>query len=280
VDPAVSGGSAAAGPGVHPGSRRIFVFGGSTFAPSGADFQPFDDLWAYSVAANRWTRLASSSPGPSARSGATMWVVADRLYVFGGIDATFTVHNDVWVYDLRRSAWSQLPVTGALPTARHVAQAGAVASFGRLTIYGGESIDPNVGFVLLGDTWEFDLVRQRWHEVTPDQANISPARNHGAAAIVGRALYLQGGDISGGEAGCGAPFPQNPTDELWRFDLGRRAWQRLDPGGDPLVRLKRHAAATVNGQILVVSGWDFRCPGGVGPGQVWNLDTFAYTPPA
>jgi N-acetylneuraminic acid mutarotase len=263
-----------------PASHRIFVFGGSTFAPSGADFQPFDDLWAYSVTPNRWARLVSSTPGPSARSGATMWVVGERLYVFGGIDATFTVHNDLWAYDLRRSAWAQVPVTGAVPPARHVAQAGTVAPFGRLTVYGGESIDPEVGFVLLGDTWEFDLVRQRWREVTPAAANIWPARNYGAAAILGRALYLQGGDVSGGEAGCGAPFPQNPTDELWRFDLVRRVWQRLDPGGDPLARLKRHAAATVGGRMFVVSGWDFRCPGGVGPGQVWNLDTFAFTPPA
>src|SRR4030095_2128834 len=120
-------------------SGRVFVFGGSTWDPWGAESQPLDDLWAYSVTSNRWARLTSTTAGPSARSGATMWVVGERLYVFGGVDATFATQNELWVYDLRRSTWSLAPATGALPPPRHVAQAGAVAHLGRLTIYGGGS---------------------------------------------------------------------------------------------------------------------------------------------
>jgi len=45
-------------------------------------------------------------------------------------------------------------------------------------------------------------------------ANIEPPRNYGAAAVVGTALYLHGGDVPGGQAGCGPPLPQNPTDQL------------------------------------------------------------------
>jgi hypothetical protein len=82
------------------------------------------------------------------------------------------------------------------------------------------------------------------------------------AVGIGRSLYVFGGVIA----------------ELWRFDLVHHTWQRLHPGGDPLVRLKRHAAATVAGRMYVVSGWDFQCDGGVGPGQVCNGDVFSFAP--
>ena len=80
---------------------------------------------------------------------------------------------------------------------------------------------------------------------TPAVGNISPPRNYGASAVVGTSMYLQGGDVPGGVGGCGAPFEQNPVAELWRFDLISRVWRQITPAGDPLVRLKRHAAATV-----------------------------------
>jgi N-acetylneuraminic acid mutarotase len=262
----------------QPVARRFFVFGGAVFDASGTLFEPFDDLWAYSAATNRWSRPAATNAGPSARSGSVMWVVRDRLYLFGGIDATFATLNELWTFDLRRSAWTRLSPSGAAPPGRHVAQAGTVDRFGRLTFYGGEAVDPEVGFVQLNDTWEYDIDRNRWREVTPAFGDIDPPRNYGASAVVGAALYLQGGDAPGGGAGCGAPFPQNPIAELWRFDLARHTWRRLSPGGDPLVRLKRHAAATVDGRMYVVSGWDFRCDGDVGPGQVWNRDVFSFTP--
>jgi N-acetylneuraminic acid mutarotase len=255
-----------------PRHARFFVFGGSTF--DSTSLTVFDDLWSYTPATNRWTRLGSTTPGPSGRSGPAMWVVGTRLYVFGGIDATFTTLNDLWLYDLVGGAWTEVRPTGARPQTRHVAQAGDVARFGRLTLYGGEG-DPSLGFPLLADTWELDLVHEVWREVTPVAADIPP-RNYGAAAVLGAQLYLQGGDRPGGSAGCGAPFPQNPVDELWRFDLVERTWHRVTPGGDPLARLKRHAAATVDGRMYIVSGWDFRCDGGVGPGQVWNTDVFSF----
>jgi hypothetical protein len=271
--------AAAAGDEVAGG--RLFVFGGSTFDIAGTQFQPFGDLSVYSIASNTWTTLSTpgtgTRPHPGARSGSNLWSVGDRLYLFGGIDATFATHNDLWTYDLRRGEWSQVPVTSA-PPARHVAQAGTVARFGRLTIYGGEALDPATGFAVLGDTWQFDLAARRWVEVTPAAGNIAPPRNDGASTVVGTAMYLHGGDVPGGVAGCGTPFEHNPVAELWRFDLVNRLWRQVTPAGDPLPRLKRHAAATVLGRMYVVSGWDFRCDGGSGPGQIWNLNVYALTP--
>jgi hypothetical protein len=83
---------------------------------------------------------------------------------------------------------------------------------------------------------------------------------------------VQGGDTPGGSAGCGAPFEQNPTDEIWTFSLRRGVWSPITPRGDPSPRLKRHRGAEVFGVMYFFSGYDFVCPG---PGQVWNLDVYA-----
>ncbi|WP_163509708.1 Kelch repeat-containing protein [Fodinicola acaciae] len=253
---------------------RFYVFGGSTYNDQGGDFHAFDDLW--SLSGRVWTKLAS---GPVGRSGATMWSAGGKLYVFGGIGADFATRNDLWSYDIATNKWQEVLPNGAAgnPPTRHAAQAGPVAVNNQLTFYGGEG-DPAQGFPVLADTWQFDVLRQRWTEVTPAVGDITPARNYGAAGVLGGGLYLQGGDVPGGSAGCGAPFPQNPTNELWRFDLTSRTWDQLKPAGEPMPRIKRHAAGVINGRLYLVSGWDFSCPGGTGPGQVWNKNTYVFTP--
>jgi hypothetical protein len=94
--------------------------------------------------------------------------------------------------------------------------------------------------------------------------------------LIGNHLVLHGGDVPGGEDGCGSPFPQNVADEIWRFHLGQHRWDRASPAGAPLARIKRTGSAVIGDVLYVFSGWDFQCPGGVGPGQVWNLETWAY----
>lgn len=263
----------------HQAYQRMYVFGGSTFNPEGTEFTAFGDLWAFDTRRSRWRQVEPINQGPSPRSGAVMWTAGNRLYVFGGIDATFATHNDLWAFGIGSRRWKQLTADGdpSAPPPRHVAQAGRTAAGGVLTLYGGEGLDPEVGFTVLPDTWQYDLATGAWHEVSP-LGDIEPPRNYGVAAVIDDAVYLQGGDVPGGGAGCGAPFPQNPTEQLWRFDQAAGSWQQLQPRGDPLPALKRHAAVVVRDSMYVVSGWDFQCEDGQGPGQLWNLEVFAFHP--
>jgi N-acetylneuraminic acid mutarotase len=263
----------------HRASRRMLVFGGATFGPFFSDFSAFGDLWAYDVDANAWIELHPANAGPQARSRPSAWMVDDKLYVFGGVTSFFQVLNDLWVYDVAANAWTELIPDGAAgsPPPRHEAAAGNPVRGGRLVLYGGESIDEFFQFTVLPDTWEYDLEAGAWTDVTPAPADdIAPPRNYGSAAIVDRGLYLHGGDTPGGPD-CGAVFPQNPTDELWRFDLDERTWERQFPGGDPLVRLKRTNAARVDGAMYVFAGFDFACVDGA-PQQIWNQDVYRFQP--
>jgi len=262
-----------------PLRRWVVVFGGAHYEPDFSGFTAYDDLWAYDLGTQAWRQLRSATPGPVGRSGPAMWLVADQLFVFGGIDAGFQPLNDLWRYDLHQRAWTQLVPNGAAgsPPPRHVAAVAPGVQAGRLTLYGGETATAQ-GFAILNDSWSFNLLTQAWEDVTPAAPrNIDPARNYGATVVLGGALLLAGGDMPGGSSGCGSPFAQNPTRELWRFDLYRRTWQQLSPGGDVLPRLKRVAGAEVGGRMYVFSGFDFACENGVG-GQLWNTDVYRYTP--
>lgn len=261
----------------HAPSRRMLVFGGAFFGPFFSDFSAYGDLWAYDVDDNAWTELHASNAGPSPRSRPSAWVVGDKLYVFGGVTSFFQVLNDLWVYDLGSNAWTELIPSGAAgsPPPRHEAAAGRRG--GRLVIYGGESIDEQFQFTVLGDTWEFALSSGAWTDVTPEpDDNIAPPRNYGTAVTIGRNMYLQGGDRPGG-VDCG-PFPQHPTEQLWRFDLRDRVWEQQFPGDDALVPLKRTNSARVAGAMYVFAGYDFVCQDGVTPNQIWNHDVYRFKP--
>jgi hypothetical protein len=265
----------------HKGLGRMYIFGGAHYGPFFSDLIAFDDLWYYRPSTNSWTQVTATNAGPSGRAGASMWIDLndDTIYIFGGVDQFFGTHNDLWSYDINCNTWTLLIADGApgSPPPRHVAMGTAHPKHGKATIYGGESIDEFFNFGLLGDTWQYDLSSNSWNDVTPAPAHdISPPRNYAAAGLIGNFLVLQGGDIPGGEDGCGSPFPQNVTDEVWRFHLNQHKWVRQFPSGDPLVRIKRTGSAVIGDVLYVFSGWDFQCPGGVGPGQVWNLETWAY----
>jgi len=262
-----------------PGSGQLVMYGGATFGAFFGDFAALDDLWAFDPESGYWTELGAANGGPGGRSGATLWIDDGQLYVFGGIDSTFRTYNDLWAYELASGTWLELIPDGepTSPPPRHEALSGGVVRDGRVTLYGGETVTEDFSFVTLPDTWQYDLARGSWTELTPaPRHDLDPPRNLGAAALLGGALYVHGGDVPGGEL-CGAVFAQNPTRELWRFDLDRERWEELSPRGMPLARLKRTRGVEVGGAMYIVGGYDFTCAAGVGT-QHWNDDVYRYEP--
>lgn len=261
-----------------PDARRLLMYGGATFGDFFSDFVALDDFWSFDPSTNTWTQLFTND-GPGGRSGATLWLDDGTLYLFGGIDSYFQTHNDLWAYDLASEQWQSVIPDGesSSPPARHEALSGGQLHAGKLTLYGGETVTEDFSFVTLDDTWQYDAALGTWQDITPAAAdNISPPRNLGAAALVGDALYVHGGDVPGGEL-CGAVFAQNPTEELWRFDLDSEVWEQLTPGASPLARLKRSRGVEVGGEMYVLGGYDFTCANGVGT-QKWNTKVYRYRP--
>ena len=262
-------------------ARRVYVYGGAHYGPMFANFVAYDDLWAYARDANAWTQLQATNAGPSGRSRPNIWLIDETLYVFGGVTSTFETLNDLWAYDLPTNTWTLLHNGDEdAPPTRHEAQAGTYAHGGALTVYGGEQVDLAGGafFSTLADTWELDLASGSWRDVTPPPPDdLQPPRNYGSTAIIGDSLYVHGGDVPGGSSGCGAPFPQNPNDEVWRRDLVANRWSKVSLSGTP-VRLKRTNAAAVARTMYIFSGYDWKCDGPTDPGQVWSREVYAFRP--
>ncbi|MDD9971663.1 MAG: hypothetical protein OXR73_35800 [Myxococcales bacterium] len=262
-----------------PQKRGFAVFGGGVY---GADLNVtiFQDLWLYTPADNRWTEVIADNDGPPPRFDPKMWADGDTLYVFGGLNEQFSVNNDLWAYSFATNRWRLVTEQGAegSPSPRANAVGPDGARRGKLYLYGGEG-SPDLGFPILGDVWQFDVQTQRWQELSPDDGSTAPEpRNHGSVVWIDGALYLYGGDVSGGTRGCGAPFPQNPIGEMWRFAPGGRRWQRVEilraPGP-----LKRHVGVAVGRSMYLLGGYDFAVRGSEAePCQVWNLSVHRYRP--
>jgi hypothetical protein len=83
------------------------------------------------------------------------------------------------------------------------------------------------GRTALDEAWADDLRARQWRNRTPSSNDqLDPPRNHNSVVRVGRDLLIHGGDVAGGVQSCGAPFPQNPVAELWRFDLAHDRFRR------------------------------------------------------
>jgi hypothetical protein len=258
--------------------RGFVVFGGGTFA-SDQSVTSYGDLWQYSLADGRWLRLSDEPAGPGKRFDPKVWAHAGKVYVFGGLTETYEVTNDLWAFDLSTGAWSIVTENGAAgsPPARGVARGPDRAADGLLYFYSGEG-GPDTSFQIFDDTWAFDVRAGQWRELTPTGAcQLDAARNHNSVARIGRDLYAYGGDVSGGPQSCGAPFPQNPVAELWRFDTRTTCWEIVDETrGEAPPPLKRHEAVTVGNAMYLLAGYDFAANGGAEACQVWNLDVWVF----
>lgn len=259
-------------------SRAGFVvFGGGEFA-SDLSVTMYGDLWLYSVREQRWTRLADDTTGPGKRFDPKLWSHGDVVYAFGGMTETYEVKSDLWSFDLRAGRWTLVAAHGAVgsPAARGVVRGPDRAYQGKLYFYGGEG-GPDTGYQIFADTWAYDVAAGRWQDLTPTAADqLDPARNHNSVARIHGALYAYGGDISGGPQTCGAPFPQNPVAELWRFDLRRARWEKVQAEGVVPPPIKRHESAVVGSAMYLFGGYDFAAVGGGEACQVWNLDVWVY----
>lgn len=273
-------------PGVSASMAGHFLlYGGTDTFQFDSNYKALDDFWLYSVKNNEWEKMDNQHPNPGPRTGATLFVddETSKVYLFGGfVDFSTEPPNDVWEFNFPTEQWTQLiPDTrpqGQLPLGRNIASGGPVVvkknNDGRpkLLVYGGEGFNlTTFKFPILDDLWEFDITTHSWTEITAGNDGETPKRNYAGNAIVGDYLYLFGGDVAGVEGGrgaCGGVFPENPTDEIWRYQVETQQWETITTTGDPFVRVKDQGqASVVNGDKIYLVGGYSCVPGASGQGE-------------
>jgi len=146
-------------------NERMIIFGGI------AGGYPNNDAWALDLSApgaEAWTQLSPSGTLPEAH----IWYSAvydaadERMIVFGG----YNTENDVWALDLstpEAEAWTQLGLSGALPSDRYRHSAIYDAANERMIVFGGEY--PHDHY--LNDVWALDLqASPSWAQLPTDAA--------------------------------------------------------------------------------------------------------------
>jgi N-acetylneuraminic acid mutarotase/tRNA A-37 threonylcarbamoyl transferase component Bud32 len=196
-------------------------------------------LHVFDPSVNSWKRLADSAGTHADAAGA---VLAGKLYVAGGHDATNGLGSSLEVYDPDSNLWT---VKRRMPTARAYC-AGAVLN-GRLYIVGGYD-----GAAVLSTVESYDPITGNW---TTEEPMLTARAGPGVAAINGR-LYVVGGGTNQSANGAA-------TVETWK------------PGGKWITSITRNSMSTpVANAFVVASEGAIYVAGGSAAGAVADLQVF------
>ncbi|KAJ5198800.1 uncharacterized protein N7498_007917 [Penicillium cinerascens] len=174
---------------------KLYVFGGQVEGFFFNDLIAFD-LNQLQNPSNKWELLIQNSheggPAegqiPPARTNHTIVGLGDKLYLFGGTNGV-KWFNDVWSYDPRANAWTEVDCVGFIPTPREGHAAALVNDV--MYVFGGrtdEGLD-------LGDLSAFRISTRRWYSFQNMGPAPSPRSGHSMTAF-GKQIIVMAGEPS------------------------------------------------------------------------------------
>ncbi|KAL5114242.1 Negative regulator of mitotic exit [Pleosporales sp. CAS-2024a] len=174
---------------------KIYIFGGQVEGLFFNDLVAFD-LNSLQSSTSRWEVLLANnkdpvSPqgsAPPARTNHSVVTWNDRLYLFGGTDG-ITWFNDVWTYDPRSNAWTELDCIGYIPVAREGHSAALVND--TMYIFGGRTQEG----ADLGDLAAFRITSRRWY-MFQNMGHSPSARSGHSMTAFGKHIVVMGGEPS------------------------------------------------------------------------------------
>jgi len=256
--------------GVSDGLDCMWIYGGSQYPPALFPVTVYGDLWQYCLTDNEWVELTPRNQGPGARTGSSLVMHGNLIYLFGGLDASFQGHNDIWSYNIRTNKWALISpanMTAPQPIGQHLAvfqmyQGNLYAG------YGERGLENGFGFAT--GLWRFNLATASWTLLAP-MPDLSPTRNYLANVIFNGHIIGLGGDTPSSDPPCcGAPFPQNPTNQTCVYSIHDNSWSIVNSPLPGVLNLKRHRLVLVGDEMYGIGGWSWTRF----VGQTWNPNVY------
>ncbi|CEP00077.1 hypothetical protein PBRA_007811 [Plasmodiophora brassicae] len=153
-------------------------------------FAALDEVWKFCFDSYNWTRIRTTGPAsqpakvPLPRLEHAASVYKTSLYIYGGMyaDVNRSIDQrpslgDMWKLDLTTGIWTQVALPGASPQERAKVQSVVIGRY--LYMFGGFFDE-----AFYQDTWQFDLVNERWALLPmPGRAALPAPR--GAYSLIG-----------------------------------------------------------------------------------------------
>jgi len=196
---------------------KVYVYGGI----KNAFFTDTNDLWAYDIATNVWTKLwptATPSTGPVGRHNPRLWAANGKIYLNGGegfVAGSFVQNTDSWSFSLATGVWTDITPADDKNLLPYVDYAAFAHTERGMILYGGESFmgEESSGCgapfpqSVVNRTWTFDNKKKEYALLSVTSA--PPAMKRTAGAIMGNCFYVSGG----------FQFPGCPPGQIWNNDL-------------------------------------------------------------
>ncbi len=226
-----------------PVGNDLLLFGGAD------DSGDRNDLWAFDVTSNTWTRLSPSGTLPPPREGHAMTYELDskQVLVFGGLNSdSGTLFNDLWAYDVTANAWTKLDPTGPAPAVRESTAMAYDPDSLQVLIFGGLSLGDDAD-TELGDMWIFDRGTEAtvWGKLL--LSGVVPSARQGHALAAAPAF--------GGLLMFGGRFGNADLNDLWMYD---GYWYPQQPSGESPSPREGHQMAydSSAGAVVLFGGFD------------------------
>src|SRR5207249_513427 len=213
---------------VSVSSDGTFAYGVGGFV--GINFVPTNQFNRYDPVADTWTPLPNI-PGAFYDAPSVYDPTTNRIYVFGGIDASFNPSAVVQIYDVAGGTW--VANGTPMPGARYFA--GAAYYGGNDKIYVIAGFDSN--FTETNTTWEYDPIADTWNT---SRANVPIPLGGSGYSIVGQNIYMAGtwNNASGSTV-------------HYRYDIVADSWTSMAPVP---VNIYRPDSASIGTNEYLVGG--------------------------
>ena len=147
-----------------PANKQMLIFGGNGFVGFYGQANHFlDDTWIFDIEKKKWKEIDVREEEPPERycHSAVYDPAGKQMFIFGGLNNTKKYLSDIWIFDIQKKEWKEIPSAEEEFPARFSLNAIYDSANKQIIMFGGGQ----EGRRFFSDIWIFDLEKKKWKEI-------------------------------------------------------------------------------------------------------------------